>query len=285
MPDDCKGFTSHADDRSGGSTPRRARRGDIHSSALDSSPSLQRRGAGNAGAFGPIRLQTLDESDALLSEGAQGDGNGENETTPRRNGQGHPYSSAPTLSAMAPSGEAGEDDGPDFNRVVWGTNIVLDEAMTMFRTFLSGFKIKYRAVYNAQQAKIAVENGGTAPPSMPLYDGLSNAKGEQLLYEDYLTQMRETGITNLNLDLVNLLAYSPAKKLYQQVVNYPQELVPILDQVLRDVMVDKAHEELQKVRTSFAEGLVDEAELRMVEDAVGEADALSWSFPNIGGMP
>lgn len=149
--------------------------------------------------------------------------------------------------------------------------------MADFRSFLTGFKPKYRGVYNAQLAKTAVENGGTAPPSMPLYDNLSTAKGEVLLYEMYLQQMRETGITNLNLDTANLLAYGPTKKFYHQVLNYPQEMVPIMDQTLRDVMVDKSYEELQRVRNRYAEGMADEADLRAIEEEIALIDSMPWT--------
>ena len=52
--------------------------------------------------------------------------------------------------------------------------------------------------------------------------------------------MRQTGKTNLNLDVVNLLAYPPSKKLHSQLLKYPQEVIPAMDQVLKDMMLDIA---------------------------------------------
>jgi DNA replication licensing factor MCM4 len=52
--------------------------------------------------------------------------------------------------------------------------------------------------------------------------------------------MRQTGETNLNVDMVNLLAYPPSKKLHNQLFKYPQEVVPAMDQVLKDLMLEIA---------------------------------------------
>jgi DNA replication licensing factor MCM4 len=52
--------------------------------------------------------------------------------------------------------------------------------------------------------------------------------------------MRQTGETNLNLDMVNLLAYSPSRKLHCQLFKYPQEVVPAMDQVIKDLMLEVA---------------------------------------------
>ena len=68
----------------------------------------------------------------------------------------------------------------------------------------------------------------------------SPAEGEVILYETYFRRMRQTGKTNLNLDVVNLLAYPPSKKLHGQLLKYPQEVIPAMDQVLKDMMLDIA---------------------------------------------
>ena len=49
--------------------------------------------------------------------------------------------------------------------------------------------------------------------------------------------MRLTGETSLNLDVVNLLAYPPSAKLYYQLQKYPQEVIPAMDQALKDLMI------------------------------------------------
>jgi DNA replication licensing factor MCM4 len=99
--------------------------------------------------------------------------------------------------------------------------------MKLFREFLRGFKPKYRVAHDRD---LGLRVRGFATPE----------EGEVLVYEGYLRQMRQTGETNLNLDMVNLLAYPPCKKLYPQLMKYPQEVVPAMDQVLKDLMLETA---------------------------------------------
>ncbi len=136
-----------------------------------------------------------------------------------------PSSSAPNLSARAlPS------DEPDEIRAIWGTTVNLTETMKAFRDFLKGFKPKYRAAYDREKGL------KTRPFVTP-------DEGEVILYETYFRRMRQTGETNLNLDIVNLLAYPPAKKLHIQLLKYPQEVIPAMDQVLKDLMLDVAEQD------------------------------------------
>ncbi|OXH22490.1 minichromosome maintenance protein 4 (cell division control protein 54) [Cryptococcus neoformans] len=251
---------------SGGSTPRRARRGDIHSSFPHSSPSLARRQAQV-----PADSLSLHAS----SPGMDTDGFG----TPRVLG-----SAAPTLSAVAQSQVGADGDDIDgMVKFIWGTTISLQESMNLFRDFLRGFKPKYRAVYNAEQSRQAEESGGVAPPPMTLYDNLSAERAEVSLYETYLNRLRLTGETNLNLDALNLLAYRPTKKLYHQLVNYPQEVIPIMDQVLRDVMIELGHEELEKAQTKFAEGNLSQLELSLITNEIRDVESRVYKVRPFGG--
>lgn len=200
----------------------------------------------------------------------------EDPTTPRAH--------IPTLSAADPSqDDAGAQDDNGLVRYIWGTNIHIQESMNDFRQFLRGFKPKYRANYNSQQAKITVDAGGTAPPSMPLYDNLPSARAEVVLYEQYLKQMRSTGESVLNVDAINLIAYPPTKRLYHQLVNYPQDMVPIMDQVLKDVMTEMADEVLETYRTRRAEEQISELELRTMEEEVREVEGRVYKTRPFGG--
>lgn len=194
-----------------------------------------------------------------------------------------PRAHIPTLSAADPSNDEGGQDDNGLVRYIWGTNIHIQESMNDFRQFLRGFKPKYRATYNAQQAKITVDNGGAAPPSMPLYDNLPAARAEVVLYEEYLVQMRQTGESVLNVDAINLIAYPPTKRLYHQLINYPQEMVPIMDQVLKDVMTEMADEELEKCRTKRAEEQISELELKQMEEEVREVEGRVYKTRPFGG--
>ncbi|KAG2007180.1 ATP dependent DNA helicase [Coprinopsis cinerea AmutBmut pab1-1] len=133
-----------------------------------------------------------------------------------------PMSSAPNLSAAA-----APSDEPDEIRAIWGTTVNLTDTMKTFRDFLQGFKPKYRASYDRDHG---IRTRAFATPQ----------EAEVVLYETYLRRMRRTGETNLNLDIVNLLAYPPAKKLHGQLIKYPQEVVPAMDQVLKDLMIEIA---------------------------------------------
>ncbi|OCH88735.1 MCM-domain-containing protein [Obba rivulosa] len=138
-----------------------------------------------------------------------------------------PLSSAPHLSApTVPS------DEPDEIRAIWGTTVNLGETMKTFREFLRGFKTKYRVAYDRERG---VRTRTLATPQ----------EGEVQLYETYLRRMRQTGETNLNLDMINLASYPPSRKLHSQLIKYPQEVVPAMDQVLKDLMLEIAEEDQQ----------------------------------------
>lgn len=120
-----------------------------------------------------------------------------------------------------------------------GTTVNLAETMKLFRDFLKGFKPKYRAAHNRG---LGLNTRIFATPE----------EAEVLTYEGYLRRMRITGDTNLNLDVVNLLSYPPSRKLYSQLIKYPQEVVPAMDQVLKDLMLEIADVDQQE----GAEGMV-----------------------------
>ncbi|KDQ56636.1 hypothetical protein JAAARDRAFT_70353 [Jaapia argillacea MUCL 33604] len=182
-------------------TPRN-RRGDIHSSL----------------AFTPTSARQRAKR-TIKSDFGEGDLNsdGTHLSMPPSSAPGGPLLSAPA----APS------DEPDEIRAIWGTTVNLGETMKLFRDFMRGFKVKYRIAHD--------RDNGERTRALK-----SPEEGEVVLYEQYLRRMRQTGETNLNLDMVNLLAYPPTKKLHSQLVKYPQEVVPAMDQVLKDLMLEIA---------------------------------------------
>jgi hypothetical protein len=104
--------------------------------------------------------------------------------------------------------------------------------MKLFRDFFKGFKPKYRISYDRD---LGLKTRALSSPQ----------EGEVLLYETYFRRMRQTGETNLNLDVVNLLAYPPSKKLHSQLLKYPQEVIPAMDQVVKDLMLEVAEQDQQ----------------------------------------
>ena len=43
----------------------------------------------------------------------------------------------------------------------------------------------------------------------------------------------------MNLDCKKLASYEPSKRLYQQLIRYPQEIIPLMDHVLTDVVLER----------------------------------------------
>lgn len=101
-------------------------------------------------------------------------------------------------------------------RVIWGTNVSIQDCSNAFRDFLMSFKMKYRRIQDETPVEF---------------------EDNELHYVQQLNNMRELGLTNLNLDAKNLSAYPPTRKLYFQLLNYPQEIIPIMDQTIKDCMV------------------------------------------------
>lgn len=132
---------------------------------------------------------------------------------------------------MTLSAPGDPESEPDEIRAIWGTTVNLSNTMALFRDFLHGFKPKYRVAHD--------RNNGLRPKAFATPD-----EGEVLLYEGYLRRMRITGETNLNLDMQNLISYPPSSKLYHQLIKYPQEVIPAMDQVLKDVMLELAEGDL-----------------------------------------
>lgn len=130
-------------------------------------------------------------------------------------------SSTPSLSAphaRLDSSQIGSDafDSGEPVRVIWGTNVSIQDCTNAFRDFLMSFKMKYRKAMDSQPVE---------PEDLQLY------------YVGQLNAMKDLGTTNLNLDAANLLAYPATKKLYYQLINYPQEVIPIMDQTVKDCLV------------------------------------------------
>jgi DNA replication licensing factor MCM4 len=147
---------------------------------------------------------------------------------------GIPPSSAPLLSApLAPS-------EPDEIRAIWCANVNLSQTMKSFRDFLRGFKPKYRLAYD-RALNIPTKT-------------MSPEESEHILYGTYLRRMRQTSQTNLNVDVINILSYPPSQKLHSQLLKYPQEVMPAMDQVLKDVMLELAEQDLTEGIEGMNEG-------------------------------
>ncbi|KAK6463972.1 MCM2/3/5 family-domain-containing protein [Scheffersomyces coipomensis] len=107
-------------------------------------------------------------------------------------------------------------EGDEPVRVIWGTNVSIQDCSNAFRDFLLSFKYKYRKLMDEREI---------------------DPEDNELYYVYQLNNLRDLGLTNLNLDARNLLAYTPTRKLYHQLINYPQEVIPIMDQTIKDCLI------------------------------------------------
>ncbi|KAI5839163.1 MCM2/3/5 family-domain-containing protein [Morchella snyderi] len=171
------------------STPARSRRGDLQFSGINSAT--------------PTRRRLYVDEQGLPVRGADAT---------------HPPSDAATYSA-GPTSEI--SDGP--KRLIWGTNVSVEESTQAFRKFLRDFKRRYR---------MRMDDEFVAP-----------GQGEELVYVDILRHMRALGTSNLNLDVRNLRSYPPTKRFFHQLLNYPQEIIPIMDTCVKDTMLEMLEED------------------------------------------
>ncbi|KAI9846953.1 MAG: DNA replication licensing factor, mcm4 component [Thelocarpon superellum] len=138
-------------------------------------------------------------------------------------------SDAPTFSQLDPNTSDARLLGGDSTRVIWGTNVSIQDTMSSFRNFLTNYTRKYRMWADGASEAETQELGGLA---------------NQKEYLEMLRNMRRLGVTGLNLDVRNLKAYPATLKLWHQLQAYPQEVVPLIDQTIKDVMIDEAEKEV-----------------------------------------
>lgn len=145
---------------------------------------------------------------------------------------GEPRSDA-TFSNIHPDTSEAEALGGSSTRVIWGTNISIQDSMSAFKNFLYNFATKYRLWAEGATEDETRVMGATA---------------EDREYINMLNTMRQLGVSNLNLDAKNLKAYPSTLKLWHQLHAYPQEIIPLMDQTVKDVMVELAIKEMERQR-------------------------------------
>jgi len=125
-----------------------------------------------------------------------------------------------------------EEELDDPRRAIWGTNVNLSGAMQLFSQFLRGYK---------------------------------NAEGIRI-YEQFARRMRRTGETNLNLDTNHLKAHKSTTRLHGQLMRFPQEIVPMMDVVLKDFVTGIAEQDKSN-GVAELQGRQGEEELRTLHAA------------------
>ena len=148
-------------------------------------------------------------------------------------GTDEPQSDA-TFSNIHPDTSEAEALGGSSTRVIWGTNISIQDSMSAFKSFLYNFTTKYRLWGDGASDDETRRMGDAA---------------EVKEYINMLNVMRQLGVTSMNLDARNLKAYPSTLKLWHQLHAYPQEIIPLMDQTVKDVMVELAYKEVERLRT------------------------------------
>lgn len=138
-----------------------------------------------------------------------------------------------TFSNVNPNTSDADALGGGSTRVIWGTNISITDSMATFKAFLLNYTAKYR-----------MRADGMSDDDIARLGQRANAREYLLMLQDLL----KMGLTGLNLDSRNLKAYPETLKLWHQMHAYPQEIIPLMDQTLKDVMIQLAKREMEETR-------------------------------------
>lgn len=139
-----------------------------------------------------------------------------------------------TFSNLNPDTSEADALGGASTRVIWGTNISIADAMSAFKNFLYNYTRKYRLWADGMTEEETSAMGDYA---------------EEKEYMVMMDNMRRLGVTSLNLDVKNLKAYPPTVKLWHQLQAYPQEIIPLMDQSVKDIMIELAMKEMDNLRS------------------------------------
>lgn len=146
-------------------------------------------------------------------------------------GNGDSQSDANTFSNLDPTTSDAEILGGNTNRIVWGTNISIADCRHACHDFLMNFQKKYRMAMDGEineRAHLLTEHPGHTKE-----------------YLEMMKTMLDLGVTALNLDIRNLKAYPPTRKLWHQLIGFPSDIIPIIDLCIKDCMLELAYEKGQ----------------------------------------
>ncbi|KAJ4424835.1 MCM DNA helicase complex subunit [Gnomoniopsis sp. IMI 355080] len=147
--------------------------------------------------------------------------------------QDAPVSDAATFSNINPGTSDADALGGNSQSLVWGTTISIDDTFVAFKDFLRNFRRRYRLTLDgASEEMINAPEAQTKP------------------YYEICETLLALGTNKVFLDIRDLASYPPTQKLWHQVQAYPQELVPIMDQAVHDLMMELARNEAANQRQS-----------------------------------
>ena len=147
-----------------------------------------------------------------------------------------PGSDTGTFSNLNPNTSDADMLGGQSSRVIWGTNVSIQDSFSCMKDFLRNFQKKYRMVADGE-----------------LVEGENLAAGHSGLEKEYtnmLETMLELGTRSLYLDCRNLKAYPPTRKLWHQLQSFPSEIVPVMDTAVKDTMIEIAEKKMNDMRST-----------------------------------
>lgn len=140
-----------------------------------------------------------------------------------------------TFSNLNPNTSDAAALGGRSTNYVWGTNISLPDAYSAFRDFIFNYQKKYRMIQDGE-----LVTGETLPAGHP---------GLEKEYLNSLDTILELGTNAFYLDCRSLKAYPPSRKLWHQLQQFPAELIPLLDAVVRDALGEIAEKKMNERRS------------------------------------
>lgn len=174
-------------------------------------------------------------------------------TSQRHTTNGDRFSDRSGSSGRATPNPTSEgNDGGFVETFVWGTNVNIDQCTARFRRFIENFTLDDALTPAAQvivtpapsppmsPARDAAE-AGSPPPSPPamnaqMYTPAATPSlapfGHESFYQRLIREVIEQGGNVFNLDCKNLRRWD--RWLYDNLVRYPEELIPIFDIVVDD---------------------------------------------------
>ncbi|KAI0404851.1 cell division control protein 54 [Xylaria palmicola] len=143
------------------------------------------------------------------------------------------HSDAATFSNLNPGTSEADALGGKDNATIWGTTVSIDDTYAAFKDFLRNFTEKYR-MWDKGMTTEETDADSTST-SKPYWEELQNMLilGQRILY----------------VDIRDFKLYPPTRKMWHQIQHYPQEIVPLMDQSVHDVMIELAQAEMSRQRS------------------------------------
>ncbi|OAA54322.1 cell division control protein 54 [Niveomyces insectorum RCEF 264] len=213
-------------------------------------PARSRRGDINSDGLirtpraAPPRRIVLDDAGHVMSEGPAG-------------------SDAGSFATNNPDTSEAQALGGLSQSLIWGTTVSIDDTFASFKDFLRNFTKKYRMWLDG------MSEAQTA--SMP--------DAESKPYWETMQNMLLLGSTRLYVDIRDLKAYPRTNKLWYQAQAYPQEIVPIMDQSVHDLMSELAHAEVNRQKAAAAAESQSSAGGRRSQPGASQSSELDFPSP------